>query len=151
MPEERERVGVPPASSEAVRRRMQATRRRDTVPELALRHELHRRGLRYLVDAPPVPGLRRRADLVFRGRRIAVFVDGCFFHGCPDHGTEPKTNTSFWRAKILTNRARDADTDRRLIEAGWTVVRVWEHEPVLEAATRITELVERRPSQEGRL
>lgn len=128
---------VPPATSPAVRRRMQATRGRDTAPELAIRRELHRRGLRYRVDAAPLATLRRRADIVFRRKRVAVFVDGCFFHGCPEHGTRPKANADFWRAKIAANRARDMDTTERLSQAGWIVVRVWEHEPVLEAVERI--------------
>src|SRR3954447_6857243 len=101
------RAGVPPASSPAVRRRMKATRRRDTAPELALRRELHRRGLRYYVDRSPVPGWRRRADVVFPTARVAVFVDGCFFHGCPLHRTEAKANRDFWREKIEANIARD--------------------------------------------
>jgi DNA mismatch endonuclease, patch repair protein len=116
---------------------MQATRGRDTAPEMALRRELHRRGLRYRVDAPILPGLRRRADLVFPKRRIAVFVDGCFWHGCPEHGTESRSNAKFWDDKIRTNMARDADTNRRLMDAGWMVVRIWEHEPARDAADRV--------------
>lgn len=130
---------VPAASSPAARRRMEANRRRDTKPELALRRELHRRGRRYRVDRAPLAGLRRRADLVFPGQRVAVYVDGCFWHSCPDHGTVPKTNTDWWVAKLEANQARDRDTDQRLHDAGWVTVRVWEHRPVLEAA----DLVER--------
>jgi DNA mismatch endonuclease (patch repair protein) len=92
---------------------MQATRGRDTAPELALRRELHRRGLRYRVDMPVIPGLRRRADVVFPRARVAVFVDGCFWHGCPQHATFAKSNAAFWAAKIAANKARDTDTGCR--------------------------------------
>lgn len=112
---------------------MQANRGRDTTPELAVRREAHRRGLRYFVDRAPVKGLRRRADLVFPAARVAVFVDGCFWHGCSEHHTVAKTNSSFWATKVSANRARDRDTDRQLTEAGWTVVRIWEHESVASA------------------
>jgi DNA mismatch endonuclease (patch repair protein) len=107
---------------------MQAVRRRDTKPELRLRKELHRRGLRFYVDRAPLPKMRRRADLVFPRKKVAVYVDGCFWHGCPIHGTWPKNNADWWRQKIQGNQARDRDTDRKLADAGWTVVRVWEHE-----------------------
>lgn len=133
--------GVPRASSPEVRRRMQATRRRDTPPELALRSELHRRGLRFRVDQPVLQGLRRRADIVFPRDRIAVFVDGCFWHGCPHHGTWPKKNADWWKAKIEGNRARDRDTDERLSSAGWHYIRIWEHEQVEVAAGRIVEMI----------
>lgn len=138
------RKGVPPASSEAALKRMRTTGRRDTAPEVALRAELYRRGLRYRVDCKPLPELRRKADVLFRGPRIAVYVDGCFWHGCPLHATWPKNNAEFWRDKIETNRRRDADTDRRLAEAGWLVVRVWEHEDPAEAAQRVHAAVEER-------
>src|SRR5262245_46224750 len=125
----------PEASSPGVRRRMQATPRRDTPCELALRSALHRLGLRFRVDRP-VPGTRRRADLTFVRARVAVFVDGCFWHGCPKHATWPKANARWWRAKIEQNRRRDSDTTRRLHAAGWRVVRVWEHESATAAAAR---------------
>jgi DNA mismatch endonuclease (patch repair protein) len=120
---------------------MQATRGRDTEPEMALRRELHRRGLRYRVDAPILPGLRRRADLVFTKPRVAVFVDGCFWHGCPEHGTKSRSNAAFWSAKISANIARDADTNRRLAASGWVVVRIWAHEASQVAADRIESLL----------
>lgn len=106
---------------------MTATRGRDTRPEMAVRRAVHRRGLRYRVSARPLPGLRRTADLVFPRARVAVFVDGCWWHGCAEHHRPATRNAVFWEEKIQGNRERDADTDRRLAEAGWTVVRVWEH------------------------
>jgi DNA mismatch endonuclease (patch repair protein) len=113
---------------------MQTTRRRDTRAELLLRRELHRRGRRFRVDIPPLPGLRRRADIVFTRQRLAVYVDGCFWHRCPEHGTVPLHNREWWSAKLQANETRDRDTDRRLCEAGWRVVRVWEHLAAAEAA-----------------
>lgn len=113
----------PGASSPAVSARMSSARRRDTTPELALRRELHSRGLRYRVTYP-VPGQRRRTiDVAFTKVRLAVFVDGCFWHGCPDHGTQPRSNSAWWQQKPTANAARDRDTDRLLAEAGWTVLR----------------------------
>ncbi|CAM3587928.1 very short patch repair endonuclease [Nocardioides zeicaulis] len=101
--------------------------RRDTRPEIALRRALHSRGLRYRVQSK-VPGNNRRTiDIAFTRVRLAVYVDGCFWHGCPEHHVRPRTNSDWWRWKIERNQARDADTDRELTEAGWEVVRVWEH------------------------
>ena len=120
---------------------MRATRQRDTAAELAIRSALHRAGLRYLVDRRPIPESRRRADIVFPRERIAVFVDGCFWHGCPKHGTTPRANRAWWLAKLAANERRDRDTDRCLTEAGWTVSRFWEHEDPLEVAQRIRALV----------
>ncbi|QBI19507.1 very short patch repair endonuclease [Egibacter rhizosphaerae] len=125
------------ASSEASRAVMLGNRGRDTSPELALRRALHRLGYRYRVDHPPIPELRRRADLVFTRRRVAVFVDGCYWHGCPQHYGEPSTNAEYWRSKIARNRERDADTDARLRQAGWTPVRIWEHESVDDAVVKV--------------
>jgi DNA mismatch endonuclease (patch repair protein) len=133
----------PPASSPEVRRRMQAVRRRDTSPEMRLRSALHRMGLRYQVDRSPLPQVRRRADLVFPTERIAVFVDGCFWHLCPIHATWPKSNADWWREKLEANRARDASTDAQLRARDWTVVRIWGHEPVGEAADRVAAEVRR--------
>jgi DNA mismatch endonuclease, patch repair protein len=116
---------------------MKATGQRDTTPELALRSALHRRGLRFRVDVAPLADLRRRADVVFRAERLAVFVDGCFWHGCPQHATWPQANGQWWRDKIEGNRARDTDTNQRLADAGWTVVRVWEHEDLDRAVERV--------------
>ena len=117
---------------------MQLQRERDTGPEMALRRELHRRGLRYRVDQPIVTGTRRRVDIVFASARVAVFVDGCFWHGCRWHGKrEHAVNGWYWPDKIAGNRTRDRDTDKRLRRAGWTVVRVWEHADPIVAADRI--------------
>lgn len=137
----------PFASSDAIRRRMQAQRSSDTAPELALRRELHRRGLRYRVHQQPLPDLRRKADIVFRRARVAVFVDGCFWHGCPEHGTRRHAVTSwYWPEKIQRNQQRDQDTDRRLVEAGWIPLRIWEHEDPLYAADAVVATLEHRSS-----
>ena len=133
------------AGSPDVRRRMQRQQTRDTAPELRLRQALHAAGLRYRVDAAPLPGVRRRADVLFRPARVAVFVDGCFWHGCPEHGRRvPGTNTSYWAEKIRGNQERDADTDRRLREAGWLPLRMWEHQDLAEAARKVAETVRGR-------
>jgi DNA mismatch endonuclease (patch repair protein) len=116
---------------------MSRQRTHDTGPEKAIRSELHARGLRFNVHARPLPAVRRQADILFPRARVAVFVDGCFWHGCPDHHTYPKRNASFWEEKILMNRTRDAETDTLLHAAGWTSVRAWEHEPASAAADRI--------------
>ena len=122
---------------------MKRQARRDTKAELAVRRALWRRGLRYRVDVNPLPGSRRGADLVFTRARVAVFVDGCFWHSCPTHGTMPKANHDWWRAKLARNRERDADTDRRLLGSGWTSIRIWEHEDPAEAAERVIAVVRR--------
>lgn len=101
-------------------------------------------GLRYRVDQAPITGLRRRADLVFRAARVAVFVDGCFWHGCPDHGTWPTANEEYWRPKLEANRRRDVDTNWRLAEAGWEVLRFWEHEEPDAAAAEVGRVVRQR-------
>jgi DNA mismatch endonuclease, patch repair protein len=95
--------------------------------------------MRYRVNARPLPHLRRTADLVFTKAHVAVFIDGCFWHGCPEHHSVAKTNADYWAEKVRGNRVRDAETDRVLHEAGWTVVRIWEHESVESAARRIYE------------
>lgn len=122
---------------------MRRQRQRDTAPEVALRSALHRLGLRFRVDYK-LGGLRRRADLAFPTERVAVFVDGCFWHGCPEHGTAPKANAAWWRDKIAANVARDRDTVARLEEAGWLVVRVWEHEAISDSMSRIAAAVDNR-------
>lgn len=129
------------ASTPGVRSRMQLQRTRDTAPELAVRQLLHAAGLRYRVDRPPLPGLRRRADIVFGPARVAVYIDGCFWHGCPQHGNQPRANSGYWDTKLTGNQQRDADTDRRLGDAGWQVVRAWEHEPPAAVAGRVAAAV----------
>lgn len=126
---------------------MQANRSRDTKPELEVRRALHSLGLRYRVAIAPVPGIRRRADVVFRRARVAVFIDGCFWHGCPDHGRSSfNHNTDYWLAKISSNVERDADTTQRLQEAGWQVLRFWEHEDTAEVAERIRTVIHKAPN-----
>ncbi len=115
--------------------------RRDTTPELAVRRELHRRGLRYRVDYPLPMAPRRRADIVFTRQRIAVYIDGCFWHGCPEHGTSPTRNSDYWRPKLQRNMARDVETTLMLTQAGWTVLRFWEHQPPMAVADAIEQLV----------
>ncbi len=126
---------------------MKRVRREDTDPEMAIRRILFGRGLRYRKNRRPTADLRTRADLVFLKERVAVYVDGCFWHGCPQHATWPKTNAEFWRSKLEANVARDRRVDAALREAGWAVVRVWEHEAPEEAADRIEATVRGRASQ----
>lgn len=122
---------------------MQANRRRDTKPELAVRRRLHAAGLRYRVDAAPISGLNRRADVVFTKQKVAVFIDGCFWHGCPGHGSHKfGMNAEYWSRKIEANQARDVDTNRRLITAGWTVLRYWEHADPADVAATIIEVLD---------
>lgn len=135
------RVAKPVPSSEAALNRMKAAKPRDTAPEKALRSALHRKGLRFRVDQKPIRELNRKADIVLRFAKVAVFVDGCFWHGCPIHGTQAKANAEFWRNKIKQNRLRDLDTSEKLKKAGWKVVRVWEHENPEKAAEKVLELV----------
>ena len=120
---------------------MERQARRDTGAELAVRRAVWRLGLRYRVDVAPIRG-RGRADVVFTRAKVAVYVDGCFWHRCPLHATTPKSNREWWVAKLDANVARDRDTDARLGEAGWAVVRVWEHEDPGQAARRVSAAVE---------
>lgn len=123
---------------------MQSNKGRDTRPELALRRAVHALGLRYRVSTRPLPQIRRTADLVFTRAKVAVFMDGCFWHGCPEHHTKSATNADYWADKLKRNRDRDAETDRLLCEAGWTVIRVWEHENPEEAARGVAAAVRDR-------
>lgn len=116
---------------------MSQQRTRDTGPELELRRELSRRGLHYEVHQRPLLRVRREADVLFIRERVAVFVDGCFWHGCPHHRTITRRNARFWQEKIEENWIRDRDTDAQLAASGWTVVRVWEHENPIEATDRV--------------
>lgn len=126
---------------------MQGNRSRDTKPELAVRSAVHRRGIRFRVSIRPEPELPRTADLVLRKSRIAVFVDGCFWHGCPEHHTQPTTNSEYWSDKITRNVERDTETSAYLQQAGWTVLRFWEHENPESVADRVQDAV--RASTEG--
>lgn len=128
---------------------MQANRRRDTGPEKSVRSELFARGLRYRVDLPIRSGAHRpiRADVVFPARKVAVFIDGCFWHGCPVHGTQPTRNADYWTRKIEENRERDARHTAVLRDAGWTVIRAWEHETPASVADRICAMLEAKPRQ----
>ena len=129
------------ASLSDASRRMKRVRQKNTSAESALRRELYARGLRYRIHVSILAKPRRVADIVFIGARVAVFVDGCFWHGCPLHATWPKQNAEFWRKKITANRERDLDTNARLEADGWKVVRVWEHESPSEAASHIARIV----------
>ncbi|QCU30369.1 very short patch repair endonuclease [Burkholderia pseudomallei] len=120
---------------------MAKVRQKATGAEVALRRELYRIGLRYRIDYEVLKKPRRVADIAFPGRRIAIFVDGCFWHGCPEHATWPKRNAEFWRQKIETNRLRDADTNERLRSLGWTVLRFWSHQSPTEAARAVAQTV----------
>ncbi|GAA3594912.1 very short patch repair endonuclease [Kribbella ginsengisoli] len=140
-----DRVDVPARSrtslvtSAQVSARMSRQARRDTKPEIELRRRLHRLGYRYRVNRP-LPGLpRRRADITFGRNRLVVFVDGCFWHGCPAHGTSPRNNGAWWAEKLRKNVERDRDTDNRLKQAGWRVIRIWEHEDPETAVVQVVE------------
>ena len=133
------------ASSPASRKVMQGNRSRDTSPELAVRRLLHAAGLRYRVDYRPEPALRRTADIVFTKQRVAIFIDGCFWHACPEHGTAARSNVTYWSEKLRRNAARDADTTARLEAAGWTVLRFWEHEQPTQVADKVVKTVRNAP------
>jgi DNA mismatch endonuclease (patch repair protein) len=132
------------ASSPGTRRSMQGNKARDTKPELAVRKLLHSRGLRYRVNFRPLPHLRRTADVVFTRQKVAVYIDGCFWHGCPAHYTRPASNTDFWDAKVSRNKARDADTVRALKNEGWTCLRFWTHEHPERTAESIADVLSER-------
>lgn len=120
---------------------MQGNRSRDTAPELALRRAVHSRGLRYRVAVRPLAAVRRTADLVFPRAKVAIFLDGCYWHGCPAHHRLPRANRSYWAAKIERNRERDRDTDAQLARAGWRTLRIWEHDDPKVAAFAVEALV----------
>jgi len=120
---------------------MQGNRKRDTRPEVAVRSALHRLGLRFRKHRPPLSDLRCLADVVFPRERVAVFVDGCYWHRCPLHGTSPRTHSGYWEAKLTGNVARDRRNDAMLAAADWLVLRIWEHEAVDEAAERVKKAV----------
>ena len=139
------RVPYPTPSSTSATAVMKGNRSRDTKPEVLLRSALHRRGLRFRKEyGIPVDDRARRVDIVFTRRRLAVFVDGCFWHGCPAHGREPTENNEYWQAKLRRNVERDQETTAALTTSGWRVLRIWEHEALdvavaaVEAALRDT-------------
>src|SRR5215469_16978896 len=128
---------LPSPLNATVSAQMQRMPRSSTGPEILIRKELHRRGLRFRIGNRLLPG---RPDIIFTAARIAVFVDGCFWHSCPDHGILPKNNRDWWREKLARNVERDSEKDAQLEEMGWTVVHVWEHEPPSAAADTIEQL-----------
>lgn len=138
------RLPFAPSTTPEIRARMQRVPRRNTKPELALRQELHRRGLRYRTSIRPLAGLRCQADIVFTRAKVAVFVDGCQWHGCEDHSRLPKANTEWWAQKLAWTRERDERNNRELRRADWLVIRVWEHDGNVEAADAIEAAVRRR-------
>ncbi|SEB39348.1 T/G mismatch-specific endonuclease [Amycolatopsis tolypomycina] len=128
----------PAAASEGRSRNMRANRRTDTKPEVTLRKELHRLGYRYRKDLPIVlEGVRVRPDIVFTKRKVAIFVDGCFWHVCPEHGRHPTSNEWYWTPKLRRNMSRDQLVTEALVEAGWRVVRIWEHVPLRDAVSAV--------------
>jgi DNA mismatch endonuclease (patch repair protein) len=137
------------ASSAASRKVMQGNRSRDTSPELAVRRRLHADGLRFRVAQRPELGLNRTADIVFTKQRIAVFIDGCYWHACPEHRTVARANASYWSEKLARNVARDADTTSQLQDAGWTVLRFWEHEDPDAVAAIVAAAVRSQDPTEG--
>jgi DNA mismatch endonuclease (patch repair protein) len=129
------------ATSEGTRRSMQSNRPRDTKPERLLRSELHRRGYRFRKHVRPVAGLRCEPDIVFPRLRLAVFLDGCWWHCCPTHSSVAKTHADFWSDKMASTRARDERNNVALRAAGWTVLRIWEHVPPTTAATQVAQML----------
>lgn len=139
------------ASSEGVRKSMRANKGRDTKPELALRRAVHALGLRYRVSTRPLSAVRRTADMTFSRAKVAVFLDGCFWHGCPEHHTKSATNSEYWAEKVHRNRERDRETDRLLRDSGWSVIRIWEHEDPTSSALAIErEVRSRTPARRNR-
>ncbi|MFC4083397.1 very short patch repair endonuclease [Amycolatopsis samaneae] len=132
----------PSAANEGRSRNMRANKRTDTKPEVTLRKELHRLGYRYRKDLPIVlDGVRVRPDIVFPGRKVAVFVDGCFWHVCPEHGRQPTSNEWYWTPKLRRNMDRDQLVTSALEDAGWRVIRIWEHVPLLEAVSAVEDAI----------
>jgi DNA mismatch endonuclease (patch repair protein) len=130
---------------------MRANRRTDTKPEMALRRALHRQGYRFRKDyrLDLADGKRVRPDIAFTARRVAVFVDGCFWHACPEHGSKPANNVWYWEPKLRRNVERDRAADAVLLAAGWNVVRIWEHEPLEAAVSAVLNALARSVSAQG--
>lgn len=139
-------VRRPEPKSAAVSAQMSRMPRSSTAPELAVRRILHRRGLRFRVNVSALPG---RPDIVLSRARLAVFIDGCFWHRCPSHGVLPKNNREWWDAKLAANRERDARKDEALAQSGWLALHFWEHEDPAEVAARIATLWAERAGAEG--
>ena len=136
------RIAYPEATSRAATSIMRGNRSTDTRPEQVLRSILFQKGLRFRKHHPVDTDLRRvRPDVVFTRQRLAVFVDGCFWHGCPDHGKAPKSNSTYWTAKLERNRERDIATTDALRRAGWRVLRIWEH-AIVEGANEVAKAVQ---------
>lgn len=133
---------APKATEPAIRKSMRSNRSKDTGPEVRLRSELHGMGLRFFKNRRPLTGQRTEVDVIFPGKRLAVMVDGCFWHSCPEHGSSPLSNASFWNEKLDTNVARDRRNQSALEAEGWSVMRVWEHEVGKDAAARVYERLE---------
>ncbi|WP_168707327.1 very short patch repair endonuclease [Gordonia paraffinivorans] len=121
---------------------MSRQKSKNTAPEIAVRRCLHERGFRYRIDVKLEPDLRTRADLAWKGLKLAVFIDGCFWHGCPEHATRPAANREWWAKKLDTNIARDRRTDDALRSRGWVVRRFWEHQTPEEIADKIVETID---------
>lgn len=138
---------TPPASDERTRRAMRGNRRMDTEPEIAVRRLLHGAGFRFRKDYAIKAGdVRTRADVVFPRQRVAIFIDGCYWHGCPHHCRMPSRNANYWRAKIDRNRRRDARVDEALAAEGWTVIRCWEHDDAAAVAARVRATLSASPT-----
>ncbi|QNS05999.1 very short patch repair endonuclease [Streptomyces xanthii] len=136
-------------SSPGVSARIKRQVSKDTGAELAVRRLLHAAGLRYRVEYP-VPGMaRRRIDVAFTRTKVAVLIDGCFWHGCPQHATQPKANAEWWRQKLDRNMARDRETTEHLTAAGWTVLRFWEHEAPEDVVERVMRAVREQGQSSG--
>ena len=144
------RVKTPKSRSIAVRNVMRANKGVDTGPEIRLRSLVHRAGLRYAIDVRPESDINRRADLVFREAKVAVFVNGCFWHGCPKHYSPPKSNKRYWSEKVRRNRERDAETRSLLKRRGWRVLVFWEHQPAQRCSERVVSIVSERKKRLAR-
>jgi DNA mismatch endonuclease (patch repair protein) len=138
---------APPPSSPAARTVMQANRSRDSGLEITLRKALHAEGFRFRKHRRPIPAVRCEPDVVFPREKVVVFVDGCWWHGCPEHWQPPVANREFWIRKVEVNAARDRRNDDALVAAGWLVVRAWEHEEIADVTARVAEAVVNRRQQ----
>lgn len=138
------RCSNPIPSSQAAINRMKAVRSKNTAPEKALQTALRSKGLNFQINVKPIKYLNRKADIVINAAKVAIFVDGCFWHGCPIHGTHSKANPEFWENKIAQNKSRDLDTNYELKKYGWKVIRIWEHEDPELVSKMIFGIIKRR-------